>query len=232
MQSLLKELKLYPVSLGFSCHTKVYIENVMAGRVVRQPFDWIGCPMWSICELLATDFKDLTMPSKLHMQKRFMSDHNTYLTHDDYNVVFIHDYGKNLNAITAEAYKKVSEDYERRIQRWNELLQSNTHILFIRLETDGRKRIQKPEHVRPGSEYDYVKEFSKIVKTKHTGGFTILYLSTTTPRSYDAEHNILTVQYATVSPDVVIGGDQIQAIVDSNVGFIAHHLMLACKNNA
>ena len=224
MQALLKDLKLYPVSLGFSCHTKVFIEDLVQSKMIRQPFDWIGCPMWSICELLRADFKDLTAPAKLQLRKRFQNDHQEYLTHIDYNVAFVHDYGKNLRNITPEMHQKVSEDYVRRIQRWNELLESPTHLLFVRLETDGRKRIVRPEHTRPGTELDYLKEFSQIIQSKRDAPFTILYLSTTSPHSYDAETNILTVRYATVSPEYVVNGDEIGAVVAKNFGFIAKHL--------
>jgi len=228
MQRLLKDLNLYPVSLGFSCHTKVYIEELLATRMIRQPFDWIGCPMWSICELLKNDFKDFTVPEKLKPLKRFIGDHKDYLTHIDYNIVFVHDYGKQFHHISDETHKKVSEDYVRRVERWNELLNSRNHILFIRLETDGRKRIQRPQFDRPGAEYDYLKEFSQILQAKDVK-FSIVYLSTTTPRGYDAENHIVTVQYATVSPDYIVGGDEIKSIIQNNIGFIAKYLFDEAK---
>ncbi len=228
MQRLLKDLNLYPVSLGFSCHTKVYIEELLATRMIRQPFDWIGCPMWSICELLKNDFKDFTAREKLKPLKRFIGDHKDYLTHTDYNIVFVHDYGKQFHHISDETHKKVSEDYVRRVERWNTLLASNTHVLFIRLETDGRKRIQRSQFDRPGAEYDYLKEFSQILQAKGVK-FSIVYLSTTTPRGYDAENHIVTVQYATVSPDYIVGGDEIKLIIQNNIGFIAKYLFDEAK---
>ena len=223
MQRLLKDLNLCPVSLGFSCHTKVYIEELLQTRMIRQPFDWIGCPMWSICELLKNDFKDFTEPKKLKPMKRFLGDHKDYLTHLDYNIVFVHDYGNQFHHIPAALHTKVSEDYQRRIQRWNELLESKTHILFFRLETDGRKRIQRPQFERQGTELDYLKEFSKILQAKNIK-FSIVYLSTSSPRSYDSEHHIITIQYATVSPDYIVGGDEIKSIVQTDIGFIAKYL--------
>ena len=123
---------------------------------------------------------------------------------------------------------RISEDYVRRVERWNTLLASNTHVLFIRLETDGRKRIQRPQFDRPGSEYDYLKEFSQILQAKGVK-FSIVYLSTTTPRGYDAENHIVTVQYATVSPDYIVGGDEIKSIIQNNIGFIAKYLFDEAK---
>jgi hypothetical protein len=205
-----------------------FFEELLATRMIRQPFDWIGCPMWSICELLKNDFKDFTAREKLKPLKRFIGDHKDYLTHTDYNIVFVHDYGKQFHHISDETHKKVSEDYVRRVERWNTLLASNTHVLFIRLETDGRKRIQRPQFDRPGAEYDYLKEFSQILQAKGVK-FSIVYLSTTTPRGYDAENHIVTVQYATVSPDYIVGGDEIKSIIQNNIGFIAKYLFDEAK---
>ncbi len=217
-----------PVSIGYSCHTKVFCEMLAemdrGSGAARQPFDWLGTPMWSVNEIIAKDFADLTDKTKIKPRRRFVFDQTPFLTHDTYNVVYLHDYGKNIQAVPDKVWEDVAEAYTRRVERWNATLASRRPILFIRLEQDKKERIKYPEF--SGTEVDkredeayQVELFADTMRSKGIKCM-VLFLGTSYPRSYNEEKQICTVQYAKQDPKLITSGDHIMSIVQANIGFI------------
>ncbi len=229
MQQIFGTSNIIPISLGYNCHVKVFIDNLgeMDNRAyLQQPFDWFGSQMWGVYEAIENNFSGLTDSSLIHLRKRFSDKPTEYLTHDKYNFCYLHDYGKqvtNLSSISAEKWKEVSEKYERRIDRWNATLQKGVPLLFIRLEQDFANRIKYPEFDRNEDEMAYLRKFSELMKSKGVS-FLILYLSTSFPKSYDKEHCICTVQFQKKRPADIIGAQQIQQIIQGNLLFIRSSL--------
>ncbi len=211
----------YPISLGFNCHVKVFID--MLGEMdstiyKRLPFDWIGTPMWAICDLFKHNFQDFTKKEFYKVKPRFSNKEDLYLTHDKYDFVFVHDYGKTIDTIPEEKYKKVEEDYKRRVLRFNAILNSPMKLLFIRLEQEIENRIELPDKQKEHEEYFYVEQFADLLKEKgHT--FTILYLTTSQKTGFDKVRNICRIQYANPEKKLM-GGEEIKQIIFHNQQFI------------
>jgi hypothetical protein len=211
-----------PISLGYNCHVKVYIDRIgesIERAYFHQPFDWIGTPMWAICEAIETDFSGFCDRSLITLRKRFADKPDEFLTHSQYIFSYIHDFGKNIHSISEEKWKAVSEKYQRRIERWKTTLQSGKPLLFIRLETDQANRIEYPEFEREHDEKFYVEKFADLMKTASIP-FTLLFLSTSYPQAYDKERNICTIQFKKVQATHIIGADSIEKILQMNMTFI------------
>ncbi len=213
---------LYPISLGFNCHVTVFIERLGDKDhrfYERQPFDWIGTPMWSITELISNSFADLCKRECIELRQRFVKQPSAFLTNTKYNVAFVHDYGKNPTSISTEKWNEVQMKYDRRISRWNATLASRRPLLFIRLEESPLERVKYPDSTREQDEFHYVKVFSKQMQEKKVK-FVVLYLSTTLPTQFDAEYSICVISFKKTSPDVIVSGDHIFAILKANHAFI------------
>jgi len=207
---LAKRGKLLLISLGYNCHVKEYInmygENTDQA-FLRQPFDWIGCPMWAICDIVKNDFKGLTDKENLILRKRFEDKDTEFLTNINYNCVFVHDYGKDLTAIPDELFQKVDEDYKRRVARFYKSLELNILKLFIRQEQVPQKRIKYPEYeLKEENELVCLKLFSQMMKEKNIS-FTILYLTTTEETGYDEENRIYKIKYSNPENKLLSGVD-------------------------
>lgn len=221
MNKVFSRPKTYPISLGFNCHVKVFIDMLgeMDNRIyLRLPFDWIGTPMWAICDLFERDFEDFINKDLYQLKERFENKNTKFLTNTKYDFVFIHDYGKDIENIPENIYKKVDEDYKRRIQRFKSILDSPMKLLFIRLEQDTKNRKELPEQQKEHCEYYYVEKFADILKSKGYV-FTILYLTTTENTGFDKQRNICRIHYE--NPDnKIMGGEEIKQVVFSNRQFI------------
>lgn len=193
----------------------------------RFPFDWIGTPMWSVNEIVENNFADLINRETIKPRRRYVSEPTRLLTHDKYNVVYLHDFGKNIDQINEETWKKAEDGYKRRIERWNSALSSGYSILFIRLEQDKKDRIEYPEFERErGSDELYqIQRFSESMKSRGVN-YMILFLSTTHPTEFDVEKRICIVQFAKKDPAMIIGGDHIDKIVQANMVYIRNCLAI------
>lgn len=225
MNALFRRPDVIPISLGYSCHVKVFCDMMseMDGGIgtARYPFDWAGTPMWSVNEIVECDFADLLDRSAIKPRPRYMKDTTKFLTHDRYNVVYLHDFGKDITNIREEMWKKAEDGYARRVERWNGALGSGHSVLFIRLEQDKKDRIEYPEFVRErGSDELYqVQRFAETMKSRGVNCM-ILFLSTTHPTGFDAERKVCTVQFAKKDPSTIVGGDHIDKIVQANLAHI------------
>jgi hypothetical protein len=211
----------FPISLGFTCHVKVLIEQICETQNLsypRLPFDWIGTPMSSVYEMTMSNFDTMVDSEKLVVRKRFSDKTVEYLTHVDYNFVFVHDF-KNIHSIPKETFDKVSSDYIRRVARWNTVLSSGRKMLFLRLEQDGENRIVYPGCERADDEYTYLQKFADHMKTRKLK-FIIIFFSQKMEKGFDSEHNIITIHYNKARPDIVVSGDHLGLILSSHRPFI------------
>lgn len=215
----------FPISLGFTCHVKVLIDQICQKdkrAYPRLPFDWIGTPMSSVYELATSNFDGMNDPEKLLVRRRFTDKETEYLTHVDYNFVFVHDY-KNIRSITPEQFTKIDTDYKRRIERWNYILRCGSPLIFMRLEQENNeKRIAYEGTARDVDEYTYLQRFSTFIKS--CGAiFYIIYFSTTRPKGYDEEHKIITIHFNKQRPDMIVSGDHLAALLGAHRDFIQRY---------
>lgn len=222
MHGLFKNPNIIPISLGYNCHVKVFIDRIgeTQNRIyLHQPFDWLGSPMWAICKAIETNFSGFTDRSLIQLRKRFSDKSDEFLTHSEYNFSFVHDFGKNGKTISDEKWIEVSEKYQRRIERWKSILEKGSSLLFIRLETDKANRIEYPEFKQEKDEKYYVEKFADSMKANHVNS-KILFLSTSYPTEYDKERNICTIQFKKKRDTDIVGADQIDQILQMNSAFI------------
>lgn len=211
----------YPVSLGYNCHVKVLVERF--GEMERKgyprlPFDWLGTPMYSICELLENNFEDFTNNSYFILNQRKKHLQTEYLTNTKYDFCFVHDYGKDLKNISPEQFEKTAEDYTRRIQRWkDDVLQSGKHILFFRLE---QLEEERTEYLRKESEEFYVKRFCNLMKEKGVQFHVVWFSQTAEERSYDKEYRIITVPFRMKDIKITISADHLLPVLKGSLSFV------------
>jgi hypothetical protein len=207
-----------PISLGYNCFVRVFLQEFVKATP-RYPFDWTGTPMWSICELMDSDFEGMNRREWLTVRRRFPDSTEEYLTNTKYNMVFLHDYGKNPHVIPDDVYARVEDDYKRRIDRWRLAIHGKQPLLFFRVETPDRPRLVYEGSTRPKSEMESLCEFSMKLKTIGTE-FRIIHITHSQPQGYDAERKIINLNYTPKDPKLVIQGRHIQAIIHANQTFI------------
>jgi hypothetical protein len=225
MEILLKQPDAIPVSLGWSCHMALYIQelgDMERRRHERHVFDWFGSPMWSICELIDMDFEGMTDRTKIIPRRRYMDNFKEILSHTEYELRFLHDF-KDENNITDDDWSQFEEKYARRIQRFRDLLtmakQTNKKLIFFRLEQVFHRRIQYINRFE--NETFYVNYFADQMRQKGIR-FQIIYLTTSVPTHY--RNNVIYVQFGKKAPDMEVGFNQIQEIVKENLTYIREAL--------
>lgn len=207
-----------PISLGYNCFVRVYFQEFLKATA-RFPFDWAGTPMWAVCELMDSDFAEFVARDRLTPRKRFTDSEELFLTNTRYNMVFQHDYGKDPTAIPRDTYTRVTEEYERRLQRWRDALAGTQPLLFFRLEMPERSRIEYEGSTRPKTEMEYLWEFTEKLKARGTN-YHIIYITHTQPQGYDAARKIISLQYTPKKAGMVVMGRHIDAIMTVNRAFI------------
>ena len=213
--------KAIPVSLGWNCHVALFLQDLgdmEKTRYERHVFDWFGCHMWSICELLENDFAYLTNRTMIVPRDRLENKIFIILSHTKYDIRFLHEF-KNDYQITDEQWSEFESKYARRIQRFKSLCASKQPLLFFRLEEDQYNRIQYPEFKKEQNEKYYIERFAEYMKEKGVS-FQIIYFTTSFPRGYDKERNILYVQFGKANPKVEIGADEMMNILKANLPLI------------
>jgi len=181
------------ISLGTNCKIKMFLN-----LHIDQPthlFDWIGSPQWGINNLIndnydlfnTSDYCSLNIynsidPLTIFCNKKYYFkfihdlDNNTII--DKYNLV----YNKHGDLIKVSKFLEFKEKYQRRIQRFIEMLNSNKSIVFLRLEELMANKIiydnHKEFYAKP--EIYYIKEFMNIIKNKYpNANFKLIFFSQT-----------------------------------------------------
>jgi hypothetical protein len=212
----------FPVSLGFNCHVRVFINKLGQydeKHYERQIFDWLGTRMWSICELLENNFSDLLLKDLLQPIRIFKKERTEYSYNMKYGVGIFHDLGKDPRKISNEVHAKAEETYIRRVERWNELLKKGTPIVFLRLEQDLTERNPVPSFERPLSEKEYLEAFADRMKAQEVN-YRIVYLNYSEENHWDAERRICYLKYTEKRTGSPINATQIESCIDKNKDFI------------
>jgi Putative papain-like cysteine peptidase (DUF1796) len=212
-----------PISLGFNCHVAMFIEKLgqMDSKFYeRQIFDWLGSPMWSVYELVKNDFADFMSPQHMAIRQRYDYKDEKYPVNTKYDMSFLHDFGINVTKIPPNVMGMVSERYGRRIVRMRELLRGSRELLFIRLERDSSDKVASPESAGSAiGETEAVILFADLVKSRGAP-YTIVYLTFTEPKGWDAERRICYVHFPKIDPKINFTNDRIMQIVKANSEFI------------
>lgn len=224
MNELFGREDVFPISLGYNCTVKSFIE-VLGQRdkipYLRQPFDWLGTSMWSICKVIENDFTDFANREKIQMRRRFTNSSDEYPTNIVYNIPFLHDYGGHFKQISDAKWAEVTENYNRRIERWKTTLASDKHKIFIRLEMHDASRIQyfDDEYMNPLEEKTYIEKFADMMKDRGVS-YTILFISRIHPTYWDTPHRICTIHIGKGSGREYMSGTVIDGILRNNRDFI------------
>ena len=187
MEYIIEQLNYYPVSLGANCFPRLYIETIYKKSYPRLPFDYVGSPMWGINKAIQEDFKGFASKKDILLYKIYGNSESEVITNSNYMCSFIHDH--KHTQMSDEKYNQVENDYSRRIQRWKNLIDGGSKLLFFRLMRIEENRIEYFEG-KP-SEKEALEEFSGMMKTKVN--FRILYFTYDQPNWYDPESQIIYV---------------------------------------
>lgn len=220
MESYFGKKHCIPISLGFACGSAEFIalcgkkDNVF---YERQVFDWLGTNMWTITELTQNRFTDFLNPEYFARRARFTYRTDTWPTHIKYDIVFMHDFKVNNFKIEFPAF---IEKYQRRIQRYLSLLDSNKELLFLRIESDGEEVVHCPEsRDNWADEMTPLHDFASLLKKKNTK-YTILYLTYSKATRWDPLLRICFIHFPKFSYRERFSALMVENIVRDNLEFI------------
>ena len=209
------------ISLGVDCTHKLYFNSTNKSKETHV-FEWTGCSMWSINELIQNNFAN--MLEKYQIIKTKIFDHRDLrvFTHKKYYLRLMHEFDNNIDTIPINKFNEFSKKYERRIKRFTDLLSSDTSILFWRLEEKRENRIIYDEYKEKfvNDELTEIKKFSEYLKKTYPQlKFHVLYFNFSSDLSCDKEHNIIKLPTdKTICLDNCI--KTIANIVETNKNFI------------
>jgi hypothetical protein len=146
------------ISLGCNCSIKIFLN-----KIIDQPtniFDWLGTPMWGINKFIDNNFNLFNQEDYKKIQ---IFSENIEYTHLICNTKYyfkcIHDlptdsvinktnivHNKNGEIIKINYFTNFINKYKRRVERFNEILNSNKLIVFIRLEECMKNKIIHEEY--------------------------------------------------------------------------------------
>jgi hypothetical protein len=207
-----------PISLGYSCHPSLLISAL--GRIEsksyeRYVFDWLGSPMWGVCKLIEDNFVDLNSPQYLINKNHYDNKTESYVTNTKYNIIFAHDYQKNLEQITQAVFDATKTKYERRVQRFNEVLSAGVPIIFLRVERDIPGLINFPEDGITEPELFYVKKFSILMKDKGVN-CKILFFTSSNPTAWDPVNKICSIHYNHINSNTFLSEKELLDLLAQN----------------
>lgn len=154
------------VSLGFNCFLRKYMNEFLSIRQETHFFDYIGSPMWAVCELIENDFADIDDAAEYQAMQVTTSE--TLITNKRYYLRFKHDF-------TAVEHQTGNMDtlpdciakYKRRAERFKNLLRSSKKILFVRLKEETKDRIFLPhDGDKRKPEVQHLKDLSDLLSRK------------------------------------------------------------------
>ncbi len=134
----------YIISLGEACFVATMLTNADK-RKFSSPFDWIfGGNLQTRLDLILSDFKGFIEKDKMILAPELSPSEAHHMYVNDVNgLIFNHDFLKSLPF--EDSYKEVEEKYNRRIERFLDILANSESILllyFDMLDTKARKLSQ------------------------------------------------------------------------------------------
>jgi hypothetical protein len=194
MESLIKQMGYYPISLGANCFSRMYIETIYKGSYPRLPFDYVGSPMWGINKVIESNFNGFASKDNIDAIELYKDSTCLYLVNRDSMIAFLHDHknhtNKSLTTLSVKEYSKVEDDYSRRIARWNSIVKAGSKLLFFRLPRNTKNRIEFDEDNNNHSEKEALETFSKYMKAKGVE-FRILHFTYYEPQHFDPDTQII-----------------------------------------
>ncbi len=143
-----RETDFLVISLGIRCLPAAQIERYGL-RSGAYPFDWNDTGFGSLVLVLQDDFRDFFAKENIKEQPyphlctdgRIVT--STRVIESKYNIALMHDFSSFSNIV--REYEDVKQKYERRINRFYEVLLSGKHIYFIRHLITKKQAIQLTE---------------------------------------------------------------------------------------
>jgi hypothetical protein len=205
------------ISLGCNCFIKFYLKHIEYEQETYF-FDYIGCPMWSVYELIKNDFSNLFNLNEYKNEYTIMGLPQI-VTNSRYNLKFKHDLSVVKSKFDNE-FSDFKEKYTRRIKRFRDLLMSSENVLFIRFEETKENRIIKQAYKEQNkiSELEYIKLFSKFLRSHFPElKFEIVFISKSWNDSVDEENNITTIREIPKNKisDYKVAGSQIEELLNN-----------------
>lgn len=203
------------ISLGSNCFIKIFLRHIKCEQETHF-FDYIGCPMWSVYELIKNDFSDVFNIEEYRNEYTLIGLPKM-VTNSRYNLKFNHDLS---NFKFTDQFSEFKEKYKRRIKRFMDLLMSSENILFMRFEETKENRIIKEKYNEKNkiSELEYIKLFSKFLRSNYPElKFKIIFISKTWFDNVDEENNIVTINEINKIHDYKIAGRQIEELLNNKL---------------
>jgi len=190
------------ISLGSTC----YVKNMLNKHVSQKTymFDWIGSSMWGLCEIIEHNFKDIFNKNNYKYMATVENRHLMVVNTSKY-LIFTHDFPQipvndqqkdilQQRYLNDDTFVEFTNKYIRRITDFQNLLNGQNKILFIRHEQYMMNRKIYPEYEKyfVQSELQYLIKFTDLLKVMYpTLKFNILYLSHTHQNKHLIDNNII-----------------------------------------
>lgn len=169
------------LSLGPNCFVKEFIKFLQIDQETHF-FDYIGSTLWSLCDLIENDFKDLFKYSD-YKNMRVLTNSHIY-SNEKYYLNFKHDFPQKHEGgeiqINTPYFLQFQQKYNRRILRFKNLLQSGLPLLFIRTDLNSHRVKHQMYETKDntGDEIYYFKKLIQIIKQKYpNSNCTFLFLT-------------------------------------------------------
>jgi hypothetical protein len=222
------------LSLGSNCNVKKYIDTIKPNNPT-QFFDYIGTSMWAINELIENDFTDIFNKDDFE-NMRTSTKYGDIVTNKKYYLRFLHDLknidhdktkvytiNNKIHVCKANNFAECKDKYDRRRQRFIDILTSSNKILFIRLEEDNRDRIIYDiyKDKLQKSELEYTFDLSNTLKRKYSGlDFMILVISFNHDTTYYQEHNVIVLKMIDIIDEYETADSKIEKLIIFNKAFL------------
>jgi len=152
------------LSLGPNCFVKEFIKFLGIQQETHF-FDYIGSTLWSLCDLIEYDFKDVFKYSD-YQNMRVLQDSYIY-SNKKYYLNFKHDFPQKHEGgeirINTTFFLQFQQKYQRRILRFKNLLESGVPLLFIRTDLNSN-RFKNPIYQERDEAGDEIYKINKINK--------------------------------------------------------------------
>jgi len=190
--------------------------------------------MWAVNQLIENNFEAFLNKDELENMNILKSYPNEYIyTNKKYYTVVKHDfkhykYKKGNVQLSDAQFNEFKTKYLRRIASFNEILNSNKNILFIRFH-ESKDKIIYPEYESyyKTSELEYLFEYSDMLKRKCPElKFKVIFISKDLENNYHKDKNIIILKDNINIVDWVKCSFQIKQLFTDNKDFL-----LECINN-
>jgi hypothetical protein len=195
------------ISLGYNCNIKKYIDSIRP-NIQTQFFDYIGTSIWGINELIMHNFTDIFNIDDF-IKIRTNIRYNEIITNKKYYIRFLHDlkniennknkifnYNNAIHVCKKNNFDECKEKYERRSQRFIEMLNSSNKILFIRLQEDVKCIIENDiiKNKIKKSELEYTFELSNTLKNMYPKLEFLIITISKENNQYYKDNNIIVIK--------------------------------------